>query len=143
MTEDRFKKMTTMQWVFHYLEIMKVKSRKAEREDNLFDILFDRIEAVGFMANPELGQKVLDSRNTEKIKKDVETGEEDLIKYFESIKDTIPDKITVAPKDKSKSKFFLPTRKLNRKKVPTSEKEEFEKELELKIKPGIEFKEGD
>lgn len=117
ITEERFKKLTHAQWWFHYKEILREKARQIDNTSEIFKIvstmfstLMDKLDHVGFMANPELGSKIYEEK--ERMKKAEEgkpTEEQDMESFLESVMNETPEKIEVIRDDLStKSKFVLP-----------------------------------
>ena len=120
ITEGRFKKLTHAQWLFHYREVMKQKEKEIDQTaeffkiaKNMFDTLLDRLDMIGFMANPDLGAKVQEEK--EKLKRQENKnsqGKDELETFFDEIKNSTPETLTLIREDKdNKSKFILPTKK--------------------------------
>jgi hypothetical protein len=120
ITEDRFKRLTHVQWWFHYKEILKQKEREVGETTEIlkvartmFDLLMDKLDQVGFMTNPDLGSKLYEEKEKKKREDSGEPApQDDLAAFFESIKDITPETLTVEFEDKDKkSKFILPKAK--------------------------------
>jgi hypothetical protein len=119
ITEERFQKMTTIQWLFHYREIKKFKDKESEKEKFLIELFKNYMELVGTMANPESGKKLQEAREVQQFKQEITP--ENFVEGWETLKKIIPPVLRV----ENKSKFFLP--KVNRKRV---------RELGVKMKEG-------
>jgi len=127
ITEERFKRMTLIQWIFHYLEIMK---NKREDNKNSFDMLEDvlksnlrtisgDLELLGVVMNAERGIQMIDIKQKVKDKSEREannikngenntplaTEDEELMKFFNAQ----PETREAAKSQLDVGKFFLPT----------------------------------
>ena len=94
ITEDRFQKMTPVQWIFHYQEIMKNKMEKMENEHVLFERLVKTIEFAGTFSHPKIDVSTILSA----LKSDGKTAEEsaeEAIKFVKDHEDIFPETISV------------------------------------------------
>lgn len=115
ITEDRFKKMNHVQWWFHYKEIMRQKEKDIDQTAeilkvarNMFETLLDRLEMVGFMANPDLGSKLHEEKEKLKRQEGGEEVKDDLMSFFDEVKNMTPEIMSVNYEDTNKTKFILP-----------------------------------
>lgn len=67
ITEERYQKMTLVQWLWHYKIIIKEEIR---RNEDLV-VLTDYIKLVGMMANPKMGKELISQEKIEKAKEDI------------------------------------------------------------------------
>jgi hypothetical protein len=102
ITEERFQKMTTFQWIFHYKEIMKYKQAEFNNEDNKFKAecsvlksavtaLCDQIEIMGVVINPEAGKRYMEIKQLNEAKKEIK--EEDFAEEWKNLKEVIPQRL--------------------------------------------------
>jgi hypothetical protein len=119
ITEDRFKKLSYIQWWFHYKEIMKQREQKmAETTEiikiarSMFETLLDRFELLGFMSNPELGKKLYEDKEARKHQAEGTSKHDDLISFFEEMKNSTPETLDIAlDPNEFKTKYILPKKK--------------------------------
>lgn len=107
--------MTLAQWIFHYVEISINKGKEVEMKKTLLDVITSEIEFVGIMANPDIGMKLLEDRRNKKVAGDIESGEDDLLKFMNEIAEKLPEVVEVDMTNENKNKFFLPKVDLKRK----------------------------
>lgn len=101
ITEERFQKMTTVQWLFHFKEVMKGK----EDDEATLQRLFSKLEFVGTMANPSSGSKLVEMRKMEAEREEIDGDNFEV--FFEDLKTKIPGALTIKLKDEP-NKFILP-----------------------------------
>lgn len=101
ITEERFQKMTTVQWIFHYKEVMQGK----EEQELIIKRLFTQLELVGTMANPPSGKALADMRKIAEERKELDADNFEV--FFEDLKKRIPSGLTIKLKD-APNKFLLP-----------------------------------
>lgn len=101
ITEERFQKMTTAQWWFHYLEVLKFQ----KADDARLTLLLDQMELVGTMANPKAGKKLLEIKKLRAAKEEV--SEKNFAQHFEELKKSIPAELRVT-RIVAKKKPLLP-----------------------------------
>ena len=118
ITEKRFQKLTFIQWVFHYHEVLQNRKREYKRTDSALEAILQTLESVGILTNPELALKAIDSQKSEKAKRDIETGEDPMLKFYNEMQEKSPATLTVKFDKDEKDKFFLP--KYDRKKKQLS-----------------------
>jgi len=107
ITEDRFQKLTYVQWLFHYYEV----TEKQRQDDEILQLLLDTIEMVGIVANPKIGKKILDEKKLRKAQQTINA--ENFENIFNKIKEIMPKQITIKGL-KETNNFILP--KYSRKK---------------------------
>ena len=129
ITEDRFKNLTKIQWIYHYLEIKKMKEEENKNISSLFKILIDEIrenaELAGTMGNPlfdlkkyldikkrEEEQKKQKEKNKEKEKGfSMPETEEGKAKFIKKLYDIIPKELIPDKKSEERltgARFILP-----------------------------------
>ena len=102
ITEERFQKMTTSQWIFQY----KIICKKRKRHDDYFDYLMKQLELVGAMCNPESGKRLQEIREMSEMREDL--NEENFIDIMEEVKKNMPQTLVVDMSGGEGDKFFLP-----------------------------------
>lgn len=100
--------MTTAQWLFHYLEVMKFKGdeykSKTDVQIDLIKIFNNRIEGLaqvitnsakltGAMANPESGKALVEMETINKHKE--EMPDDKFSEWWQDYRERIPQKLTV------------------------------------------------
>ena len=61
ITEERFQKMTTVQWLFHYKEIMKYKNKEIKQSKLMNDSMVDSLYLMGYIFNSEKTSNFIDA----------------------------------------------------------------------------------
>lgn len=109
ITEDRFQKMSFVQWFFHYKEIQKHKTHEANFDKSKFefykamiDRVCDRLDFVALMVDREAAGQVLKDQHG----KDPAEVEKELMEDYEELKKSLPDTIMVDLT--KKNEFILP-----------------------------------
>lgn len=120
LTEERFKNLTPLQWLFHYYEIAQHRNNEEKLFVNLTELILDRLETLWYTTNPEIGSQLIERVNKGTISKDKDkdmsrdidgiTPENFLEKWNELITKIppvleIPDTVD----KKKKNKFLYPT----------------------------------
>lgn len=94
ITEDRFQKLTPVQWAFHYYEIKKHKQEEAEIQFSQIKAITKAISLAGVLSHPNINlEHVISSLQSDG--KNAEESAEEAMKYIEEHKEVFPDKITV------------------------------------------------
>ena len=95
ITESRFKDLTAIQWLFHYLEIMKHLSYKAKNGSEftvevvkqVLEVLTNRLDFVAGVSatNPSVGKSILETLQTKQSQGDTTDSpvEEMSVEYFD------------------------------------------------------------
>lgn len=60
LAEDRFKKLTPLQWLFHYYEIITYKTEEVGFINNITDAILDRLETLWYTTNPAVGKELIE-----------------------------------------------------------------------------------
>lgn len=103
ITEDRFKKMTAVQWLFHYKEIEKKKSEENREKFELFNALKQSIEYSGILSHPKVDlERVINALRSDGLSP--EQAAKEAIEFVEEHKDIFPEAMTVKLDQKKKEK---------------------------------------
>ena len=94
ITEDRFQKMTPMQWIFHYKEIMKHKNEEAEHEHILYERLIKTMEFAGTFSHPSVDVATILSA-LKSDGKSAEESAEEAITFIKENEHIFPETISV------------------------------------------------
>lgn len=106
ITEERFQKLTPLQWLFHYKEVMQGRNRDKEYVESLVESLQYYLELVGTMANPAAGKELQEFKKLDKARKEIP--EEEFPEIWEEIVDMIPKELLVTDTSSEENKFSLP-----------------------------------
>lgn len=60
LSEERFKNLTPLQWLFHYYEIVSVRNKEREFTNNIVDVILDRIETLWYVTDPKRGRELIE-----------------------------------------------------------------------------------
>ena len=104
--------MTEIQWYFHYIEIMREKEKKEDKELETLKALLDTIKMAGVFSHPRINvEEILNN-----LKSDGKSQDEvikDAVEYVENNKEQFPEVITV--KLEKINKTNTPKGKINKK----------------------------
>ncbi len=108
LSEDRFKNLTPLQWLFHYYEIISNRNKEREFTNSLVDVLLDRIETLWYVTNPKVGKELIErlkegTINTGRVIDGISP--ETFPEQWEEILKTMPETIQIAD-SKRKSKAY-------------------------------------
>lgn len=151
ITEDRYQKMTPIQWQFQYLMIQNYRAnhRKHELQNELLlqDILSQDIETLSMVINPDISDKFMrlkrehreksrakifdNNKVSETNTKTDETNinnidihdDQAVQNYMEKYYDTVPDTITIPAQVINQNRYVLP--KFNKEQVLKKSKRKF------------------
>lgn len=108
ITEERFQRLTKVQWLFHYLEVTKF--RKENNKDqidlivSLVDILDERLKVLldvitesgklaGIISNPKMGKEIIERERLEQDKAAIK--DEDFAEWWQEYSKFLPKDLKV------------------------------------------------
>lgn len=101
ITEERFKKMTPIQWIFHYKEIQRQKQQEMDEKSTIIHLLTKSMTMSGILSHPDIDLKKAIA-NIQSDGKNAEESAAEAISYINEHKDVFPDTITVNVEPKQK-----------------------------------------
>lgn len=114
LSEERFKNLTPLQWLFHYYEINLYRNKELEFVNNIVDIVLDRIETLWYVVNPSVGKELIErlKEGTIKTDKDIDgISPETFAEQWAEILNNIPAalEIPVEVDRRNKKAYQFPT----------------------------------
>ena len=100
--------MTSVQWLFHYMEIIKFRSDKVNADTDLItqlvkwinsnteflaNSIIDGAKIAGSMANPEAGKALIDAEKLREARADI--GDDEFCDWWEEFSTRIPGELIV------------------------------------------------
>ncbi len=70
LSEERFKNLTPLQWLFHYYEVTSHKEEEVKFINNIVDVVLDRLETLWYVVNPRIGKELIERLKEGTIKTD-------------------------------------------------------------------------
>lgn len=110
MAEERFKNLKPIQWLFHYLEILKFKKQEDRLTSKALELILDRLEILWLTTDRKLGKQLLDLKEKGKIKADKNIDgltPDNFPETWEHMLEHLPKNIRVEAEEKKK--FVFPT----------------------------------
>lgn len=112
ITEDRFQKMTPLQWSFHYKEIQQKKEEEAKEKAEIIEIIVKAIRYSSVLSHPNINlEQVISILKSDGLSP--EQAAKEAIEFVEEHKDIFPEAMTVKLDQKKKEK--VKTGKIDRK----------------------------
>ncbi len=118
MSDERFSKLTNIQWLFHYLEVKKHKQKEDKNNADFIteivkttiELILDRLDLVAAVAatNPKVGAEILNSKELAKARNQLD--DNTFAEEYEKLKSIIPASINA----KAKMTFGSPVDRMSR-----------------------------
>lgn len=108
ITEERFQRLTEVQWLFHYMEVTKFRGYdnkdKIDFTISLLDILDERLKVLldtimesnklaGMISNPKMGKEIIERERLEKDRALIK--DDDFAAWWEDYSQFLPDDLEV------------------------------------------------
>jgi hypothetical protein len=110
LADERFKNLTPLQWLFHYVEIRKFKAQEGIIRNKLLELILDRMELLWVTTNPKLGLDLLEKSKAGKINTvDAENDitPENFKEKWEELRSKLPEVIRIPQLERKK--YIFPT----------------------------------
>ena len=95
VTEERFKNLTHLQWLYHYKEIRKYKDAEFEKDKTILEILIKKLEEnaelSGLLTFEKVAKEYLDKKQSDKKPEISESEEEDFKEFMKTLKPLIAE----------------------------------------------------